>query len=151
MLALLRRRAAGAAAAQHRRAACSPPAAGANDVIGFCYPGVPRSVGAARRDIADALEGCPVTDDAVWLLSEIATNAVLHSKSSGPDGIFVVDLAMRTGQFVAISVTDQGAIGDVPHDYHSRTKLVITLADLFWMDVDDQGRTTGFRLQWTQA
>ena len=151
MLELLRRPAASAAAAQLRPAAGSPAAAGANDVIGFCYTGIPESVGAARRDMADALDGCPVTDDALWLLSEIATNAVLHSKSSGPGGIFMVDLAVRAGQFVTISVTDQGALDEVPDDYRSREELAISLADRFWMGVGDRGRTISVRLEWAQA
>jgi hypothetical protein len=151
VLALLRRRAVSDAAAQLCPAACSPAVAGANDVIGFCYTGIPESVGAARRDMADALDGCPVMDDALWLLSEIATNAVLHFRSSGPGGIFLVDLAVRTSQFVTISVTDQGALDEVPDDCHSREKLAIGLADRFWMDVGDRGRTISVFLDWPQA
>jgi len=101
--------------------------------------------------MADMLDGCPVKDDALWLLSEIATNAVLHSRSSGPSGIFMVDVAVRTGQFVTISVTDQGALDEVPDEYHSREKLAISLADQFWMDVGDRGRTISSRLQWNSA
>ena len=144
MLALLRRRAA-SAAAQHRPAARSPATAGANDVIGFCYRGIPESVGAARRDMADMLDGCPVKDDALWLLSEIATNAVLHSKSSGPSGIFIVDVAVRTGQFVTISVTDQGALDEVPDEYHSREKLAISLADQFWINAPSESSDNSLR------
>jgi len=36
-----------------------------------------------RAAVARYLDGCPVADDAVLVVSEIAANAVLHSQSSG--------------------------------------------------------------------
>ena len=63
----------------------------------------------------------------------------------------MVDLAVRTDQFVTISVTDQGALDEVPDDYHSLEKLAVSLADQFWIDVGDRRRTISARLQWTQA
>ena len=36
-----------------------------------------------RREIASHLTGCPITDDAVLIASELAANAVTHSDSAG--------------------------------------------------------------------
>ena len=36
-----------------------------------------------RRDIAAHLDGCPAADDAVLIASELAANALLHSRSTG--------------------------------------------------------------------
>lgn len=47
----------------------------------FC--GRPDQVARARRQVARHLAGCPVADDAVVIVSELATNAVLHSHSAG--------------------------------------------------------------------
>jgi anti-sigma regulatory factor (Ser/Thr protein kinase) len=76
-------------------------------------PGIPGSVGAARRFVADAVAGCPRADDLVLAVSELATNAVTWS-SSGNGGFFVV--RVRTAPWWArIEVTDDGpAPGPAP-------------------------------------
>src|ERR1019366_5601332 len=47
------------------------------------YPGRPDQVWRARRDVARHLAGHPASDDAVLITSELASNAVLHSRSKG--------------------------------------------------------------------
>lgn len=47
------------------------------------YPGRPDQVRNARREIARLLAGCPAANDAVLVVSELASNAVLHSASQG--------------------------------------------------------------------
>ena len=47
------------------------------------YPGRPDQVRHARQAVARHLAGCPAADDAVLIVSELASNAVLHSASRG--------------------------------------------------------------------
>ena len=71
-------------------------------------PRTPEQVGQARRLLALALEGCPVADDAVLCLSELAGNSVLHSRSRRPGGTFTVRAEMRDGDYVRVEVRDEG-------------------------------------------
>jgi anti-sigma regulatory factor (Ser/Thr protein kinase) len=47
------------------------------------YAGRPDQVQDARRAVARHLAGCPALDDAVLIVSELASNAILHSASRG--------------------------------------------------------------------
>jgi serine/threonine-protein kinase RsbW len=72
------------------------------------FPAHPEQVGLARRFLALALEGCPVADDAVLCLSELAANSVLHSRSRRPGGAFTVRAEVRDGGYVRVEVRDEG-------------------------------------------
>jgi serine/threonine-protein kinase RsbW len=72
------------------------------------FPARPEQVGQARRFLALALEGCPVADDAVLCLSELAANSVLHSRSRTPGGTFTVCAEVRDGDYVRVEVRDEG-------------------------------------------
>jgi anti-sigma regulatory factor (Ser/Thr protein kinase) len=74
------------------------------------FPGTPGQVGEARRFVGHLLQGSPFCDDAVVVLSELFTNAVLHTDSGKPGGLVTVQVARwRFG--VRIAVTDQGSPG----------------------------------------
>ena len=45
------------------------------------YPGRADQVRDVRRAVASYLAGCPAADDAVLIASELAANAILHSRS----------------------------------------------------------------------
>src|SRR5258708_10270319 len=72
------------------------------------YPGVPEAVTAARHHVTEVLAGVPCIDDVVFAISEVATNAVLHSRSGQPGGWFTVAADVLPGVLAAIVVTDQG-------------------------------------------
>ncbi len=72
------------------------------------FPAQADQVGRARKFLALALEGCPVADDAVLCLSELASNSVLHSASRRPGGVFTVRAEVRPGDHVRIEVRDEG-------------------------------------------
>ncbi len=72
------------------------------------FPGVPRQVGLARRFVSALLEGSPLRDDAVIVISELFTNAIQHTDSGQPGGLVVVQVR-RWRQGVRIGVTDQGS------------------------------------------
>ena len=56
------------------------------------FHGLPEQVQRARHEVARYLSGHPVTDDAVLVVSEVASNAVLHSKSAGDRFTVCVEL-----------------------------------------------------------
>lgn len=72
------------------------------------FPGRPDQVGRARKFTAASVSPCPVADDAVLLVSELATNAILHGGSSGPGGTFKVMVCHLPGRLY-IGVTDMGS------------------------------------------
>lgn len=78
------------------------------------FPGRPEQVRAARRFIAAVLgDDHPCHDDAVLLLSEIATNALRHTASGHPGerggaGTFAVMVA-HSPKWVRVSVLDAGS------------------------------------------
>jgi anti-sigma regulatory factor (Ser/Thr protein kinase) len=72
------------------------------------FPGTALDVRAARRFVAELLDGSPFGDDAVTILSELFTNAVVHTASGLPGGMVVVQVSSWR-QGVRIAVTDQGS------------------------------------------
>ncbi|GAA3069753.1 ATP-binding protein [Streptosporangium carneum] len=71
--------------------------------------GSPDQVARARRLISTALgRDHPLHDDCVLLTSEIATNAVIHSRS-GDGGTFSVTVSGSAG-VVRVSVRDEGSV-----------------------------------------
>jgi anti-sigma regulatory factor (Ser/Thr protein kinase) len=71
------------------------------------FPAVPAQVAEARRFLAGLLDGDPAAGDAVLCLSELATNAIVHSRSREPGGSFTVR-AQSGGRRLRVEVTDQG-------------------------------------------
>jgi serine/threonine-protein kinase RsbW len=72
------------------------------------YPGESAQPRMVRAALAPLLEGCPCADDAVLVTSELAANAVVHSKSAVPGGRFTVRAEVRPGDYVWIEVEDEG-------------------------------------------
>ncbi|HTT55221.1 MAG TPA: ATP-binding protein [Streptosporangiaceae bacterium] len=72
------------------------------------FPGTPEQVSVARGFMAHLLDGSPFYDDAVGVLSELFTNAVLHTASGQPGGLVIVQVT-RWRHGVRIAVTDQGS------------------------------------------
>jgi anti-sigma regulatory factor (Ser/Thr protein kinase) len=64
------------------------------------YVGKPAQVRHARAFLAEVLEGCPMVDDAVLLISELSANAVLHSNSRKPGGLFTVHAEVHEGEYI---------------------------------------------------
>ena len=83
------------------------PAAAAPPVTAQVFAGDAAQVREARRFLAGVLGGCPATDDALLCVSELATNAVLHSRSRRPGGRFTVRATVQPGS-VRVEVADEG-------------------------------------------
>lgn len=71
------------------------------------FPGLPDQVAEARRFVAALLQERGVADDAVLVVSELATNAVRHTLSGSAGGWFLVVVALRADG-VRLEVVDQG-------------------------------------------
>jgi serine/threonine-protein kinase RsbW len=71
------------------------------------FPGKPEHIALARRFVAGALDGCPAADTAVLLASELAANALTHTRS-GAGGSFDV-IVWRGVAAACIAVLDDGA------------------------------------------
>jgi serine/threonine-protein kinase RsbW len=100
--------------------------------------------------VAGLLDGSPFRDGAVVVLSELFTNALLHTASGWPGGLVIVQVA-RWRHGVRIAVTDQGsstepvirdrAVAGVPDESGHGLYLAASLAQhLDWHD-DASGRT----------
>ncbi|QKW02626.1 ATP-binding protein [Streptomyces sp. NA02536] len=77
------------------------------------FPGLPEEVAHVRHFIAALLQEQGPVDDAVLVVSELATNAVRHTLSGSVGGWFLVVIGLGD-DLVRIEVVDQG--GDrVPH------------------------------------
>src|SRR5579862_7854718 len=77
------------------------------------YPGLPGTVGQVRRDVRAILGPCPETiaDDVVLVVSELAANAIRHSRSGLAHGTYVVrvsHLVTERVPHVWVEVLDQG-------------------------------------------
>ncbi|HZC61500.1 MAG TPA: ATP-binding protein [Streptosporangiaceae bacterium] len=79
------------------------------------FPAHPRQVGAARAFLAAVLDGCPAAADAILCISELASNAVLHSASRQAGGTFTV-YAEVSDDCIWIGVKDHG--GDWEETLH---------------------------------
>ncbi len=69
------------------------------------YPGRADQVQHVRRAVTRHLAGCPAADDAILILSELASNAVLHSASRG--AIFTVRAELHL-DYVWVEAEDLG-------------------------------------------
>ncbi len=117
------------------------------------FPGRADQVGAARRFVA-AVVGAddPRCDVARLLVSEAATNAILHSASGRDGGAFTVGYELD-GSYLRIEVGDHGGPG-VPrrrvHDVESVTgrglDLFDALCDRWGVEGGPDGRTVWFEL-----
>jgi len=113
------------------------------------FPAVPESVGAARRFTRAALSRhaiAPETVDiAILLVSELATNAIVHASSN-------VRLRIRVGDDVRVEVSDVSGdapaitSGDSERESGRGLELVSTLADGWDWNPRAEGKVVWFAL-----
>ncbi|MGH3219631.1 MAG: ATP-binding protein [Streptosporangiaceae bacterium] len=118
---------------------------------GVTYPGRPEQISAARADLRTLLDGCPMADDVLVCVSELATNAVLHSDSRLAGGTFTVRGKSSLGDYFWVEVEDNGgpwtpAAAD-PERGHG-LDIIRALADDWGIDGDRCGRTVWARFDW---
>jgi anti-sigma regulatory factor (Ser/Thr protein kinase) len=71
------------------------------------FAGLPDQIRVARRWLAQMIDGFAAVDEVILACSELATNAIMHSDSGEPGGLFTVRLAIRQ-DIVRVEVLDQG-------------------------------------------
>lgn len=72
------------------------------------FEGTNDQVAVARRFVRSACGDHAACDDAVLVASELATNAIAHSRSGRRGSAFSVHIAVLSARFVVVVVTDQG-------------------------------------------
>jgi anti-sigma regulatory factor (Ser/Thr protein kinase) len=112
------------------------------------FPGRPDQVQRARHEVARYLAGHPAADDAVLIISELASNAVLHSSSNGQS--FTVRTEIHTG-YLRLEVEDLGGPWLLkPRDTGRAHGLDVVEAlagpDNWGADGDDSGRVAWAKL-----
>ena len=100
------------------------------------FPADASQVGAARAFLSALLAGCPAADEAVLCLSELATNAIMHSRSRDPGGSFTVR-AHLDGQRLRVEVGDQGGPWQSPgrisaDEQNGRGLLIVGQPEARW-------------------
>jgi len=118
------------------------------------YPGGPEHVRRVRADVRRLLGGCPVADDVILCVSELATNAAVHSDSRRAGGTFTVRTESRPGADVRIEVEDAGGpwISAVPDPAHGRgLDIVRALAGEWGITTTPAGRAVWARITWRAA
>jgi len=120
------------------------------------FAGRHNQVACARAFVRMALGPVSVVDEAVLLVSELCTNALLHT-ASGYDGTFEVAVYLRSFS-VRIEVRDGGAaqapsvsqpVGTFA-EYGRGLDLVELLSDRWGYSGDSNGRSVFFELRWKQ-
>jgi hypothetical protein len=114
------------------------------------YPGTEDQVRKVRADLTPVVNECPFADDFILLASEISTNALMHSRSRLPGGVFIVRAEVCPRDFAWLEVEDQGGpwVEKEPDEEHGRgLALVAALAGDGNWTVDD-GDTPGTRVVW---
>jgi anti-sigma regulatory factor (Ser/Thr protein kinase) len=110
-------------------------------------PGTLAAVAIARKLAREALTGCPRADDLVLAISELASNAVIHS-ASGQGGTFA--LRVRTApSWARVEISDQGPAVNRPPIARNGWGLAIVA------DVTDRTGVTsqadGHRTAWAEV
>jgi serine/threonine-protein kinase RsbW len=116
------------------------------------FGGTADQVRCARRFVATAMTGRASAGDAAICVSEIATNAVLHSDSGRPGGSFTVHV-MIDAAVTRIEITDQGGGWNAvrPQADSSRPSgrgltIVAALATDWGIHGDNSARTVWFEI-----
>lgn len=117
------------------------------------YPGTIDQVRIVRADLAAVARTCPVADDLIQLASELATNAILHSRSGHPDRAFTVRAYLYPGDYAWVEVADLGGewTEDKHDDEHGRGLAIVAavVGDGNWgIEGDTASRVAWFRLGW---
>jgi len=118
------------------------------------YPGRPEHVRKVRADARGLLARCPATDEVILCLSELATNAVLHSDSRRPGGTFTVRIESRPGAYIRFEVEDDGGpwLAPVPDPGSGRgLDIIRALAAEWGVAHGPGGRTVWARFNWPSS
>ncbi len=115
------------------------------------YPGREEQVRHVRAALRPLLGDCPVADDAVLAMSELAANAVRHSASREPGGTFTARLQHVPGECIAGEIEDGGSTWDGDLEGSARDAsgllVVLSLASACGVAAAGGRRVVWFRIQ----
>jgi anti-sigma regulatory factor (Ser/Thr protein kinase) len=117
------------------------------------YPGRPDQVKKVRADLAALLDGCPAADDLILCASELATNAVRHSRSGLRGATFTLRAEIGLGSHARIEIQDRGGPWRNPAPgpgKHHGLDIIRNLATTWEIEGDHLGRTIWVRIDWPQ-
>lgn len=84
---------------------------GGETFVAFVLPGIDLAPSYARSLLVRSRLARYATDDLQLCLSELVTNAILHSRSRLPGGRLMVIVQVEGGGVVRVSVLDEGPLG----------------------------------------
>jgi anti-sigma regulatory factor (Ser/Thr protein kinase) len=126
------------------------------------FPGLPDQVAHARRFVARILDGCPAADDALLCSSELASNAIRHTRT-GQNGKFQV-VVWRGQASVCVAVLDDGSdttptlaaglpgrLEESGHGLLAVQTLAAWWGHHTYRDGSTRGTAVWFRLDWKPA
>jgi anti-sigma regulatory factor (Ser/Thr protein kinase) len=103
-------------------------------------------------DMTAITDGYALSDDLVLITSELATNAILHSRSGRPAGSFTVRVTLYPDDYAWVEVIDQGGEWTSDQRRHGLTALASIAGDANWgIDGDEACHVAWFRLNWPKA
>jgi hypothetical protein len=119
------------------------------------FAGTPDQLRLVRAVIGRLLAGCPMADDVVLLMSELAANAVRHSRSGRDGGTFAARLLDVPGQYVLGEIMDGGSDWDGDLQRSARDAsglcLVLALSAACGVSGGRHGRAVWFRVRYPPA
>jgi anti-sigma regulatory factor (Ser/Thr protein kinase) len=130
-----------------------PPASGALALrtTTITYPGTIEHIRAVRADLRPLLNGCPIADDVILCVSELAANAALHSNSRLPGGTFTIRAEICPSRYAHIEVQDDGGPWTPaitrPSGHHG-LDIVRAVATVSGISGDQTGRTAWTTFDW---
>jgi anti-sigma regulatory factor (Ser/Thr protein kinase) len=118
------------------------------------FDGIPATIGEARAWVRELLpSGCGRVDDVVLVVSELATNAVMHSASGAPGGRYAVQVEVDpAARSVAVTCIDMGpalvkAVRPEGEGGHGLA-VVNEVADVYEVRAEPTSRTVCCWLDW---
>ena len=126
------------------------------------FPGRPDQVAHARRFVARVLDGCPVVDDALLCASELASNAIRHTRTGLSGKFQVLVWCGRTSACVAVlddgsattptpSPGPPGRLAESGHGLLTVQTLAAWWGHHTYRDGATRGTAVWFRLDWNAA
>lgn len=115
------------------------------------YSGGTEHIRRVRADLRQVLGDCPMADEVILCVSELAANAALHSNSRLPGGTFTVQTKVGLGHYARIEVEDNGgpwtpAVSDSTG--HHGLDLVRALSTNWGISGDHATRTVWATFDW---
>jgi anti-sigma regulatory factor (Ser/Thr protein kinase) len=116
------------------------------------YPGTTEHIPTVRTDLRAVLHECPMADDVILCASELAANAVIHSRSRLSGGTFTVRVKISPGGYAWVEVEDDGgpmSPGIQAATGHHGLDIVRALATDWGISGDHTTRTIWARFDWS--